>query len=125
LLVAGDGRSLYYPLPVVANSSFDVPVLADLARKRKDGDGIALGLREMGLEGLVVMKLEGIRLSRNYQPYALTDEQWARLDDFIQHHTRLVEMIPLGGIYRFFPEPIPAQGLIPDLLLYFKPETHS
>ena len=120
LLVAGDCRSLYYPQPVVANSSFDVPVLADLARKRKDGDGIALGLKEMGLEGLVVLKTEGIRNSQNYQPYALTDEQWARLDDFIQHHTRLVEMIPLGGIYRFSPELLPAQGPVLDLFLYFK-----
>jgi hypothetical protein len=125
LLLAGDCRSLYYPLPVIANSPFDVPALVVLARKRKDGDGIARGLQEMGVEGLVVLKKEGVRLSELNHPYSLSDQEWARLDDFIQHHARLLEMTNLGGIYRFYREPIPKQAPVPDLLLYFKPETHS
>ena len=121
LLVAGDARGLYYSLPVITNSVFDVQVMAGLARESPDGEGIALALKEMGVNGLVVMKDEGLRLSRGYTQYPLTDEEWGRIDGFIQHHTRLLELTPLGGIYRFSPESLPKQRLIPDLFLCFKP----
>jgi hypothetical protein len=120
LLVAGDARGLYYPVPVITNSVFDVPVMAGLARTRQDGDGIALALHEMGVEGLVVLQEEGIRLAKNYNPYPLSGGEWRRLDDFIQHHTRLLELTPLGGLYRFSPESLPGKTPVPDLFLCFK-----
>lgn len=125
LLVAGDARGLYYPRPVMTNSAFDVQVMADLARQRPDGDGIALGLREMGVEGLAVAKEEGARLSRTYSQYPLTDEQWGKIDDFVQRHTRLVELTPLGGLYRISSESLPKQTPVPDLFLCFKPLSGS
>lgn len=120
-LVAGDARGLYYSPPVITNSVFDVQVMAGLARKRRDGDGIALALKEMGVEGLVVLREEGIRLSEEYSQYPLSGGEWKRLDDYIQRHTRLMELTPLGGIYRISFEPLTEKGRVVDLFLCFKP----
>ncbi len=120
LLVAGDARGLYYPVPVVTNSVFDDQVMERLARESSNGDEIALGLKEIGVTGLVVLRIEGMRLSSDYDPYPMDEAAWTRLDDFIQHHTRLMEMTRLGGIYRFSPDSLPKQAPVSDLFQCFK-----
>jgi hypothetical protein len=125
ILVAGDSRGLYYPQPVMTNSVFDPQVMAGLARNQSDGDGIALGLREMGVDGLVVLREEGNRLSRSYSHYPMTDAEWGKIDDFIQAHARLMESTPLGAIYRFSPDRMEKRHPIPDLFLCFKPISGS
>jgi Dolichyl-phosphate-mannose-protein mannosyltransferase len=119
LLVVGDARGLYYPRPFYTNSVFDPQVLPELARRAKDGNGIADGLRRLGVEDLAVSGLEGARLSRQYPDYRLDREEWAKVDDFIQHRTDLVYGEGLNAIYRLR-GPAARKNRIPDLLRVFQ-----
>jgi hypothetical protein len=120
LLIAGDARSLYYPKAFYANSVFDDQVLALLARREKDGDGIWRRLHEMGVDDLVVSGEEGIRLSKQYHYYPLGDGEWAKLDDFIEHWTDLAFRNDMMAIYHIRSTPAVRAESIPDLLLSFK-----
>ncbi len=121
VLVAGDGRGLYYRQPFLTNSAFDEQALASLARRERSGDGIYLGLKKMGVDALAVSGQEGIRLSRNYPyVYSLTLEEWDRLDDFIQRYCDLCYFEGSNGIYRVRVAPAKRKIRIPDLLLLFR-----
>ncbi len=119
LLIAGDARGLYYPRPFYANSVFDDQVLELLARDEMDGEGIWRGLRKMGIDDLVVSGEEGIRLYRQYPYYHLQPQEWAKLEDFIQHRTDLLFLNGLEGIYRIRPTIAERKSPIPNLLSLF------
>ena len=119
LLVAGDARGLYYPRAFYTNSVFDDQVLELLARKEKDGKGIWRGLRKLGVDDLVVVGVEGMRLSKQYSYYDLKTAEWERLNDFIQHHTELIYLRDLNGIYRLRPMPLERKSPIPNLINLF------
>jgi len=116
ILVVGDARSLYYPRSFYANSVFDDQVLEVLARKEKDGDGIARGLRERGIDDLAVSGKEGMRLAGQYSYYRLNAAEWNKLDEFIQRHTELIYSKELNGIYRIHAGPPKRQGKVLNLL---------
>jgi hypothetical protein len=120
LLVVGDARGLYYDRPFFTNTVFDEQVLAQLAKKESDPEGIGHRLREMGVNYLVMNALEGIRVSSDYHHYDLTSEEWKRLDDFIQRGTILVYGKNLQCVYHVMPSLWERpQRDIPDLALYF------
>jgi hypothetical protein len=116
ILVVGDARSLYYPRSFYANSVFDDQVLEVLARRERDGDGIARGLRERGIDDLAVSGQEGMRLAGQYSYYRLNAAEWDKLDDFIQRHTELIYSKELNGIYRIHAGPLKRQGRVLNLL---------
>jgi len=116
ILIAGDSRTLYYPRAFYANSTFDDQVLAVLARKEKDGNGIGRALREMGIEDLAVAGSEGARLARQYSYYGLDKVEWAKLDDFIQRRTDLIYFKGYNGIYRLRDSPADRRAPLPNLL---------
>ena len=116
LLVVGDSRSLYYPRPFLANSVFDPQVLEVLARRAKDAEGIWRGLREMGVDDLVVSGEEGMRVAEQYGHYALKPGEWEKLDGFIQSHADLVFRRGASGVYHLRDQPVQRKKPIPNLL---------
>jgi len=120
LLIAGDARGFYYPRDFITNSAFDEQVLALLARQEKDGAGIGRRLREMGVDDLVVLGEEGMRLSKQYDHYHLTETEWGKLEEFIQTCAEPVYLKDKDAIYRLLPEPIVRKGRVPDLLFWFR-----
>jgi 4-amino-4-deoxy-L-arabinose transferase-like glycosyltransferase len=120
LLVVGDARGLYYGRPFRTNSVFDAQDLARAARESTDAGGVALRLKEMGVDDLAVNGLEGIRVSAGYHHYDLTPAEWQRLDDFIQTYTEPVYASNLQAVYRILPGPkTKPGGEVPDLVLFF------
>jgi hypothetical protein len=103
LLIVGDARGLYYDRPYLTNTVFDEQELAKIAREEKDAAGIARRLKEWGVDTLVVNVAEGIRVS-DYHHYDLTQEEWKRLDDFIQQGTELSYFQNFQGVYRILPQ---------------------
>ena len=84
LLVVGDAQVLYYMRPVYANSVFDEQFFAAAAREEKDAAGILQRLKELGITYVVFDKLYGVVNSREYRQYELKEEEWRKLDDFVQ-----------------------------------------
>ena len=120
LLVVGDARGLYYERPFLTNSVFDEQVLSKAAKEVATPEGIARRLKELGVEYLAVNGAEGIRVSADYHHYDLTEEEWKRLDDFIQQDTELVYQQNLQGVYRVLPVPRPSHSAeIFDMILFF------
>lgn len=103
LLVVGDARGLYYDRPFLTNTVFDDQALAKFAKEEKDTEGIRRRLREMGVDALVVNGDEGIRVSAGYHHYDLTEEEWKRLDDFIQRGTEKMNYGIFKDVYRLLP----------------------
>lgn len=129
LLVVGDARGLYYDRPFLTNSVFDEQVLAGLARRERDAEGIGRRLRELGVDELAVNGIDGVQVANqytDYDPYDLSEEEWKRLDDFIQRDTSLLYQSGAQGVYRIGPaRPAAAKGEIQDLVLLFsKPAAH-
>ena len=83
VLLVGDSRGVYYDRQFVANSVFDEPFLAGAARKERDAAGILRRVREAGITHLAVNIPEGLRNSKEYGQYALTQAQWAVLNEFV------------------------------------------
>ncbi len=84
LLVVGDARVLYYKRPTYANSVFDEQFFSDAALKEKDAEGILRRLKELGISYIVFDKLFGVINSREYHQYELKENDWRKLDDFVQ-----------------------------------------
>jgi hypothetical protein len=94
--------------------------LAKIAREEKDPEGIGRRLKEMGVDDLVVNASEGLRVSADYHHYDLTQEEWKRLDDFIQKGTEAVFPEKFQGVYHILPAFKTAQvHETPDLITFF------
>ncbi len=129
LLIVGDARGLYYERPFRTASTFDEQVMAGLARREKDAAGILRRLREMGVDYLAVNGIDGVQVANNYPDYDLYDlsqDQWKKLDDFIQEGTRLVRQWGAQGVYQILPSLGPRpESETQDLILCFsKPAAH-
>ena len=84
VLIVGDSRGLYYPRPFLSNSVFDSQVLNRLASERKDGDDIRRGLKEMGVDAVIVVGEEGQRVfGKNFA--GSNPESEGKLNDFFDH----------------------------------------
>lgn len=120
LLVVGDGRGLYYDRPFLNNTVFNEQAMAQIAQKAQNAEGIARGLKEMGVDYLVINGLEGMRVSAEYNHYDLKPEEWARLDEFMQRGTEVPYDQNLQEVHRILPafQDWPAKDR-PDLLLFF------
>ncbi len=120
ILVVGDARGLYYPRCYYNNSVFDDQVLAVLARKEKDGEGIWKRLHQLGIDDLVILGGEGKRLAGQYAFYPLQEGEWKKLDDFIQRKTEPVALDGMNGIYRLRSGPVERKRQIPNLLTFLR-----
>ncbi len=121
ILLVGDSRSLYYRRDFYANTIYDQQALRELAGQEKDGEGIYHRLYEMGIDDLVVSGQEGQRLIEQDPDYfPLKNEEWAKLDDLIQHRTDLVYEQGPWAIYHLRPTPVKRQQVLPNLLLTMK-----
>lgn len=125
VLVAGGSRGLYLERPFLNQSVFDEQLLRGIVRAAPDAQGIREGLRRWGVDHLLVLVPEGLKVV-DYRHYDLTSEEWGRLDDFIQRGTELVHLKDLQGLYRI-KEALsvrPGAG-IPDLMLFLsEPAAH-
>ena len=121
LLVAGDSRGLYYDRNFLTNTVFDEQVLCGIARRQEDARGIALKLKQMGVEYLAVNTAEGVRVSNDYHHYDLTSGEWKKLDDFVQRFAQLVYLENGRGLYRLLSSAAerPSSTETLDLLLFF------
>ncbi len=99
LLVVGDAQVLYYDRPVYANSVFDEPFFAAAARGEKDAAGILRRLKELGITHVAFDELYGAVNSREYNQYELKEEQWRKLDDFVQ---KGLEPMVIGNAVRLY-----------------------
>jgi len=118
VLVVGGSRGLYLERPFVNQSVFDEQVLQRVARKAKDAQGILRALRREGVDVLLVEVPEGLNVS-DYRHYDLTQEEWERLEGFIQQGTDLLYLKDLQGIYRIRREIGTRPGpSIPNLALF-------
>jgi hypothetical protein len=92
-----------------------------LAQDEKDGDGIRHQLKEWGIDDIAVSGQEGQRLSAQNHSYCpLSDGDWVKLDDLIQHWTDLRFAANGLGLYHLRDTPFTRPNPIPDLLLQMK-----
>jgi hypothetical protein len=120
-LLAGDARSLYFPRDCYSNSDFDRQLLVALAQDEKDADSIRHRLKELGIDDIVVSGQEGQRLGiQNHSYYPLSEADWVKLDDLIQHWTDLRFAANGLGLYHLRDNATNLPRPIPDLLLLMK-----
>lgn len=112
VLIAGDSRALYYPTPFLSSSVFDVQVLNRLALQRRDGEDIQKGLREMGVDAIVMVGEEGQRVfGKSF--FAADPVAAGKIEDFFDHG---VDPVASRGSSRLFkirslPPPAPKPGI--------------
>ena len=119
ILVVGDARGLYYPVPFTTCSVFDEQVLLKLAREQPDGRGVWKKLHEMGFDALAVSGIEAQRLARQYAFFQLNPKDEKKLEEFIREWTDLKFVERENGLYflRTSPAANPPEG--PPLLRCF------
>jgi len=100
VLVAGDARTLGYGRDLMASSVFDEPPLVAAAREGKDAAGVAKRLRRLGVDGVLVHPLEGLRVAAIYPWYELRAEEWGSLASFFERDATLVGETPIGQLFR-------------------------
>ncbi len=123
VLVVGDARGLYYPLPFYTNSVFDEQVLPKLARQEMDGDGIGKRLHEMGIDALVVSGEEGKRIYGQGAFSNLHAQEVEKLDHFIQRWTDPLVLKGGSGIYLLRFQPAVRRAPVSNLLGFFQAGT--
>jgi hypothetical protein len=94
VLRVGDARSAYLPFEVVADSPFNEPTLARLAKTSVDAPDLARRVKRLGLTHLWVADAEGRRIA-GLQPksWEMDDASLARLSFFLEGYTRLRDRV--------------------------------
>ncbi len=90
VLLVGEARSAYLPFRALANSVFDDPFLARLARQSADEDAMARSLRRVGATHLWIAAEEGARVcAQKPSSWTLSPEAQGRLTRFLRERTRV------------------------------------
>ena len=89
VLVAGDSRTLYTRVPVVASSVYNPQVIVELARQASSGDEMARLLREQGITHIFINFAEAVR-TESYELFRWDAHSWDVLSDFWARYPELV-----------------------------------
>ncbi|MGH7740352.1 MAG: hypothetical protein ACREL1_09435, partial [bacterium] len=110
LLLVGDTRGLYYQRDFLANSAFEEPFLAAIARTSASPAQMAEKVRRLGVTDAVVNIPEGIRLGEDYHLYRLSPVQWARLNRYLALYWKPLYFNHFHAVYEIEDEPQKSPG---------------
>ena len=126
LLLVGDARGLYWRRDFLANSAFDEPFLAVIARTSATPAQMAERVRRLGVDDAVANIPEGMRTAQDYRSYgALTDADWRRLGDYVALYWRPIYSKGFQAVYAIGDEPAAqAQGFL-NPFSFFTPQAYD
>ncbi|HET9869857.1 MAG TPA: hypothetical protein VFR02_05115, partial [bacterium] len=126
ILLVGDARGLYWRRDFLANSVFDEPALARIARQSAGPAQMAERVRRSGITAAAVNLPEGVRTAEDYQSYGeMTGADWKRLDRYLALYWTPLVSDGRSGVWAVRDVPRTGGATAVDPFSFFTPRAYD